>query len=219
MRLIKIYLALPLIVMTALFAPAHAQWVKQNVDTKASFRGLSVVDEKVVWASGTGGTVIRTVDGILVGEQSNAGKWWLGRYKGQAALDPAIVAAAPHPAGGGGPSQGPWGTLDEWTGVGAFANAKVVAFGFSLGSNSGQNNGVISAINFNGASYTFGSFSPSVQAAPGATVWTPFSTTFVVPANCPGQWLRVETRPGDRVSRTAVWLDDLAIVPDTRQAN
>lgn len=40
-----------------------AQWMKQTVDTKASFRGLSVVNEKVVWASGTGGTVIKTVDG------------------------------------------------------------------------------------------------------------------------------------------------------------
>lgn len=42
---------------------ATAQWVKQNVDTTASLRGLSVVSEKVVWASGTGGTVIRTTDG------------------------------------------------------------------------------------------------------------------------------------------------------------
>ena len=33
------------------------------VDTTASFRGLSVVNEKVIWASGTGGTVIRTIDG------------------------------------------------------------------------------------------------------------------------------------------------------------
>lgn len=41
----------------------HAQWIKQNVDTTASFRGLSVVNEKTVWASGTGGTVIRTIDG------------------------------------------------------------------------------------------------------------------------------------------------------------
>ncbi|MEP6946296.1 MAG: hypothetical protein ABJA02_10290 [Acidobacteriota bacterium] len=31
--------------------------------TNSSFRGLSVVSEKIVWASGTGGTVIRTVDG------------------------------------------------------------------------------------------------------------------------------------------------------------
>ena len=42
---------------------AFAQWVKQTVDTTASLRGLSVVSEKVVWASGTAGTVIRTVDG------------------------------------------------------------------------------------------------------------------------------------------------------------
>ncbi|MGH9946348.1 MAG: WD40/YVTN/BNR-like repeat-containing protein [Pyrinomonadaceae bacterium] len=42
---------------------ASAQWVKQTVNTTVSFRGLSVVNEKIVWASGTGGTVIRTVDG------------------------------------------------------------------------------------------------------------------------------------------------------------
>ncbi|HMT08705.1 MAG TPA: hypothetical protein PKA82_11930 [Pyrinomonadaceae bacterium] len=40
-----------------------AQWIKQDVATTASFRGLSVVNEKVIWASGTGGTVIRTIDG------------------------------------------------------------------------------------------------------------------------------------------------------------
>jgi photosystem II stability/assembly factor-like uncharacterized protein len=42
---------------------APAQWIKQDVNTTASFRGLSVVNEKIVWASGTGGTVIRTIDG------------------------------------------------------------------------------------------------------------------------------------------------------------
>jgi len=41
----------------------RAQWVKQSVDTTASLRGLAVVNEKIVWASGTGGTVIRTIDG------------------------------------------------------------------------------------------------------------------------------------------------------------
>lgn len=60
-----------LVLLTAiagLFAtPVFSQWIKQNVNTTASFRGLSVVNEKVVWASGTGGTVIRTVD---------AGKTW-----------------------------------------------------------------------------------------------------------------------------------------------
>jgi photosystem II stability/assembly factor-like uncharacterized protein len=42
---------------------ANAQWQKQNVNTDASFRGLSVVSEKVIWASGTGGTIIKTADG------------------------------------------------------------------------------------------------------------------------------------------------------------
>lgn len=41
----------------------YAQWVKHDVKTTASLRGLSVVNEKVIWASGTGGTVIRTIDG------------------------------------------------------------------------------------------------------------------------------------------------------------
>src|ERR1044071_6211296 len=47
----------------ALISAVSAQWIKQNVNTTASFRGLSVVSEKIVWASGTGGTVIRTIDG------------------------------------------------------------------------------------------------------------------------------------------------------------
>jgi photosystem II stability/assembly factor-like uncharacterized protein len=47
----------------AFFASASAQWIKQTVDTTASVRGLSVVNEKVIWASGTAGTVIRTIDG------------------------------------------------------------------------------------------------------------------------------------------------------------
>ena len=50
-----------------LAATAQAQWIKQSVNTTASFRGLSVVSDKIIWASGTGGTVIRTVD---------AGKNW-----------------------------------------------------------------------------------------------------------------------------------------------
>jgi photosystem II stability/assembly factor-like uncharacterized protein len=44
-------------------SPTLAQWEKVNVSTTASLRGLSVVSADVVWASGTGGTVIRTVDG------------------------------------------------------------------------------------------------------------------------------------------------------------
>ena len=50
-------------VFGAMSVAGFGQWVKQSVETKASFRGLSVVSEKVIWASGTIGTVIRTTDG------------------------------------------------------------------------------------------------------------------------------------------------------------
>jgi photosystem II stability/assembly factor-like uncharacterized protein len=50
-------------VMCSAFIAVQAQWIKQTVNTTASLRGLSFVNEKVIWASGTGGTVIRTIDG------------------------------------------------------------------------------------------------------------------------------------------------------------
>jgi YD repeat-containing protein len=56
------YLILLILLLTTMTI-ANGQWLKQNVNTTASLRGLSVVNEKVVWASGTGGTVIRTIDG------------------------------------------------------------------------------------------------------------------------------------------------------------
>lgn len=52
-----------LITLLALSAAAGAQWLPQPVGTNASFRGLSAVSRDVVWASGTAGTVIRTLDG------------------------------------------------------------------------------------------------------------------------------------------------------------
>lgn len=55
----KLYFPL-LFVLTTVAAP---QWTKLPVPTTAGLRGLSVVSEKVVWASGTGGTVIKTIDG------------------------------------------------------------------------------------------------------------------------------------------------------------
>jgi len=53
------------VLLSIIFAAAiaDAQWQKQTVDTKASLRGLSVVNENVVWTSGTNGTFLRTVDG------------------------------------------------------------------------------------------------------------------------------------------------------------
>ncbi len=50
----KFYYSIFLIVAFAL--TINAQWQRQTIDTKASLRGLSVVNQKVIWASGTGGT-------------------------------------------------------------------------------------------------------------------------------------------------------------------
>lgn len=59
--------------------PAAAQWQPQPAATDADFRGLSVVSDKVVWASGTKGTFIRTIDG---------GKTWnVGHVPGAEKLD------------------------------------------------------------------------------------------------------------------------------------
>ncbi|GAA0645488.1 tetratricopeptide repeat protein [Brevundimonas lenta] len=48
-------------------------------------------------------------------------------------------------------------------------------------------------------------------AAAGATVWTPFAASFTIPSGCPAQWLRLETRAGDKREQTALWLDRVAI--------
>lgn len=44
-------------------ASGQSTWQELKVETTASFRGLSVVSDSVIWASGTRGTVIRSVDG------------------------------------------------------------------------------------------------------------------------------------------------------------
>ena len=54
-------------------------WIAQSSNTTASLRGLSAVDEKVVWASGTGGTFLRTVDG--------GANWIAGKVPGAESLD------------------------------------------------------------------------------------------------------------------------------------
>ena len=43
---------------------AQTAWRQEASGTTASLRGLSVVSAKVAWASGTQGTVLRTVDGV-----------------------------------------------------------------------------------------------------------------------------------------------------------
>src|ERR1700758_3923363 len=50
-------------VLLLLTTSASPQWAKVEVPTTASLRGLSVVNDRIVWASGSGGTVVRTIDG------------------------------------------------------------------------------------------------------------------------------------------------------------
>jgi photosystem II stability/assembly factor-like uncharacterized protein len=40
-----------------------AQWKKQSVDTDASFRSIHAINDKIVWASGSKGTILKTTDG------------------------------------------------------------------------------------------------------------------------------------------------------------
>lgn len=49
--------------MLLALVPAAAQWTKQNSGTEASLRGVRAVSDKIGWASGTGGIVLRTIDG------------------------------------------------------------------------------------------------------------------------------------------------------------
>jgi photosystem II stability/assembly factor-like uncharacterized protein len=56
--LVLSFLAVPIIGSSSL-----AQWTPQASDTKARLRGLSVVNDKIVWTSGTQGTFVRTTDG------------------------------------------------------------------------------------------------------------------------------------------------------------
>ncbi|HEX8734741.1 MAG TPA: hypothetical protein VF721_05410 [Pyrinomonadaceae bacterium] len=78
MRIIKKIFFLQIVLLFACVF-ADAQWQKQTIDTKASLRGLSVVSEKIIWASGTGGTFLKTTDG---------GKsWTIGKVPGAEKLD------------------------------------------------------------------------------------------------------------------------------------
>ncbi|MFC0681421.1 hypothetical protein ACFFGH_26625 [Lysobacter korlensis] len=87
-----------------------------------------------------------TADGILVGEPGVYGNdWWLNN-----AAQQFVKVGAPSHTGGSGSAN--HGTLDGWRT--AFPDAQVVAFGFSLGSGV-KGDGVLTAIDFAGTSYTF----------------------------------------------------------------
>ena len=55
--------ALAAIFLLAMTVGAQSVWQPQVSGTTARLRGVSAVSEKIAWASGSGGTVVRTIDG------------------------------------------------------------------------------------------------------------------------------------------------------------
>ncbi len=70
--------------LLAMPATAGAQWIPQQSNTTAEFRGLVAVSPAVVWASGTRGRVARTTDGGTT--------WRLDTIPGADSLDLRSVA-------------------------------------------------------------------------------------------------------------------------------
>jgi len=66
-------------------ATGQAQWTPLSSGTTASLRGLSVVDGRIAWASGTRGTVVHTSDG--------GATWRVDSVPGAGALDLRAVHA------------------------------------------------------------------------------------------------------------------------------
>ena len=75
-------------------------WEAGNSGTTAGFRGLSAVSENVAWASGSGGTVVRTVDGGQTWEDVSVPETDTLQFRDIEAFDEktAIVLSAGLPA-------------------------------------------------------------------------------------------------------------------------
>ncbi len=63
MQVIRLILFLAFTALAVAQAPAPAVWQMQESGTTAGLRGIDSVDGTVAWASGTGGTVLKTIDG------------------------------------------------------------------------------------------------------------------------------------------------------------
>ena len=61
--LLRIRCGLTFTLLLGVVTLAHAQWQMQTSGTGASLRGVHAVDAMDAWASGTGGTIVRTEDG------------------------------------------------------------------------------------------------------------------------------------------------------------
>lgn len=61
------------------YSNINAQWTKQNSNTDASFRSIQAISDKIVWAGGTKGTMLKTEDG--------GQKWQVLKVAGAESLD------------------------------------------------------------------------------------------------------------------------------------
>ncbi len=83
------------------FAQAQTpQWKEFNTPVKASLRGLSPVSDKICWASGSGGTWLKTLDGGLTWEHGVIAGLDTVDFRSIQAFDAqtAVVASAGQPA-------------------------------------------------------------------------------------------------------------------------
>jgi photosystem II stability/assembly factor-like uncharacterized protein len=65
--------------LLAIMGAAAQSWIPQTSNTTASLRGVSAVNERVVWASGSGGTYLKTTDG--------GATWQASKMTGAESLD------------------------------------------------------------------------------------------------------------------------------------
>ncbi|HEX8726836.1 MAG TPA: hypothetical protein VF737_15710 [Gemmatimonadaceae bacterium] len=77
--------ACAMVLLAAFPLAAAAQWRTADAGTRAEFRGLSLANERVAWASGTRGTVARTADA--------GASWTLFHVPGADSLDLRSIAA------------------------------------------------------------------------------------------------------------------------------
>ena len=63
MRALQLTLLFAASAIAAAQSPAQSPWQMQNSGTTAGLRGIYSVDGTIVWASGTNGTVLKTIDG------------------------------------------------------------------------------------------------------------------------------------------------------------
>ena len=63
MRMMRLILLLAVSTFVAAQSPAQSPWQMQDSGTTAGLRGIYSVDGTIAWASGTNGTVLKTIDG------------------------------------------------------------------------------------------------------------------------------------------------------------